>query len=279
MTMRAQKYLPAFVLMLSAAACGSSSSGLNLSPTTIGTITGVSLAVNPPGVGASVAATATVQLSTGSSAAVASGFTSDTPSVATVTTAGVITGVSIGDVTISIDYQGFKASKKVRVLPNYNGIYYGTYTIDSCTETGDFVPLGYCAQLTSSATLPLAFNNAQSAELTTMAGQFAIGSLIGTATGAISSTGALTYAGAFVSGTSRIDLQNFTGSAPAVGQMAGHFEEVWTDSSITGQVFVSCTIHDMTRSSGGLSTSALPNRETPAGPLNLLAAVKSSLRR
>ena len=43
--------------------------------------------------------------------------------LATVTSAGAITGVSIGDVTISVDYQGFKASKKVRVLPNYGGVF------------------------------------------------------------------------------------------------------------------------------------------------------------
>lgn len=271
---RLSAVLPAIVI---AAACGSSGSAL--SPQNVGTITGITLTVNPPPVGSSVAAVGKLSLSTGTTPAVTTGFTSDTPSVATVTSAGVVTGVSIGDVTISVDYQGFKASKKVRVLPSYTGIYFGSYTVDSCTETGDFIPVGNCAKVTAQPTLPLQFASQQSLDLTTLAGQFALGSAVGDATGAVAPDGALTYGGAFVSGTFRIDVQNFAGSVPAIGQMSGHFEQLWTDSTLTGQVLIKCTIHDMTRTSGGLLASALAGRAIVSGPADVFTRVTTALRR
>lgn len=267
----------AAALLTFAVSCGGSTAS-TFSPT-IGTITGISLAVNPPGVGATVQAVATVSLSTGKTADVAAGFTSDTLSVATVTAAGAVTGVSVGDVTIAVDYQGFKASKKVRVLPNYNGIFYGTYTLDSCTESGDFAAQGYCAMLQANAALSIGMNNAQSADLTAMTGQFALGTLAGTGTGTVSSAGALTYSGSIVGGTSRIDVQNFAGTVPATGQIAGRFEQLWIDTSMTGQLLLKCTIHDLTRSSGGVAVASEPGRAVPATLADRVAAWRHTARR
>lgn len=234
---------------MAAAGCGGSSSA-PLAPT-IGTITGVTLTVNPPPVGASVQALAVVTLSTGTSAPVSAGFTSDTPSVATVTAAGVITGVSIGDVTISVDYQGFKASKKVRVLPNYSGVFYGTYTLDSCTDSGGFTDTGFCAGFAAGWIGYLALNNSLSADLTALGGQFILdpsASLgLGTTTGTISPVGDLTLAGTIASGTSRGEFRNFTATVPSIGHIAGHFELVWTDTAMTGTAVMSCKIVDLAR--------------------------------
>lgn len=238
---------------LGAAACGNSG-GSPLSPASLSTITGITLAVNPPGVGATVTATATLSLSTGNFAVVSSGFTSDTPSVATVTAVGAVTGVSIGDVTIAVDYQGFKASRKVRVLPNYAGVFYGSYTLDACVDSGGFTDSGFCAGFSAGSIGYLAVSNLQSADLTTLIGQFIldpdflIG--LGTTTGTISPSGNLAYAGMMLSGTKRADFRNFTGASPSVGHINGHFELVWTDSTMTGSGVKSCTIVDLVRSGG-----------------------------
>lgn len=245
--------------MAAAVSCGGSSGGSATAPSGVATITGITITANPPGIGATVSATATAQLSSGNTVPITSGFTSDALGVVTVTSAGAMTGVSIGDATITVLYQGFSASRRVHVLPNYNGIFSGTYTLDSCTETGGFANQGYCASLTAAGSLPLAFNNLQSPDLTTLSGQFALGSLIGTGNGAISSTGTLTYAGSYLTGTGRIDLQNMTATVPGVGLISGHFEQLWTDSTAAGQLFLSCTIHDLTRVSGGVAATALPS--------------------
>ena len=168
-----------------------------------------------------------------------------------------MTGVSLGDVTISVDYQGFKASKKVRVLPNYNGVFQGAYVIDKCTDTGDFATQGYCATLMSFATLPLALANTQTPDLTSVTGQFALGTIIGTGSGNVSSAGALSYSGAVTSGTARIDLLNLNGAEAVAGKLTGTFEQTWSDSTLVGQMRISCTITDMPRVSGGIATAAM----------------------
>jgi hypothetical protein len=236
-------------IALVASACGSSST---LAPSTVGTITGITLTVNPPGVGTSSSALATVSLSTGTTVPVLSGFASDTPSVATITTAGVMTGVSIGDVTISIDYQGFKASKKVRVLPNYGGTFLGTYTFDACTDTGGYTGGNSCASILPTyplgTTFQIGLSNTQSADLTSMTGQFLLGQLLGNSAGTVSSTGDLTYTGSIVSSSTwRMDFQNFTGGSPSVGHIGGHFQAVWTDTASPGSSVWSCTIVDLVR--------------------------------
>ncbi len=260
-----------------ATACGSSS-GTTLSPTNVSTITGISLVANPPGVGATVSAVATLSLSNGNSVAISSGFTSDTPSVATVTAAGAMTGVSIGDVTIAVDYQGFKASKKVRVLTNYNGVFVGNYTIDSCADTGGFADQAFCAGFPMATPLPIAFNNSQSSDLTTMASLFALGQVQGTGTGAIASNGALTYAGSIVSGTTRLDFRNFAAASASINHYNGTFQIVWTDSVLSGTSTWTCTMQDVTRTSGGAATLSVPSTPIAMSRAALAAAVRSPRR-
>jgi hypothetical protein len=241
------------------------------------TVTGLTISVNPPGIGSTVSAGATATLSSGATAPISQGFTTDTPSVATITSAGAITGLSIGDVTVSVDYQGFRASKKVRVLPSYNGIYSGTYTLDACTPTGAFADQNFCSQFATGSTLQIALNNVQSLDLTTMTSQFLLGQLLGNATATIASNGGLTYSGSAVTGTTTIAVQNFSGSAPAVGQIAGTFQVLWTDSTITGNMVWKCTITSMTRVSGGVAESLLGARHS--APATLFDAMRAIARR
>lgn len=234
-----------------AVSCGGSSSS-PLAPGNVGTITGVTLTANPPGVGSTISAAATITLSTGSTFPVYTGFSSDTPSVATVTPAGVITGVSVGDATIAIDYQGFKASKKIRVLPSYTGTFYGTYTLDKCVDAGGYTGGNSCASTLPTvplgSVLQLAVSNVQSADLTTMTGQFLLGTLLGNSTGTVSSSGALSYAGSVMSSSTwRMDFENFVGSSPSVGHISGRFDIVWTDTASAGSSRWSCTIVDLVR--------------------------------
>lgn len=234
-------------------ACGSTAAPL--SPTLgVSTITGLTLSVTVAGVGATVQQAGTLALSNGHTAPIMSGFTSDTPSVATITPAGLMTGVSIGDVTIAVDYQGFHASQKVRVLPDYSGTFSGTYTLDSCVDSGGYGGVTACAALTANipvgSTGQIQLASTQSADLASLTGQFYLSGLIGNGSGTISTTGGLTYAGSIVSasgGTWRMDFRNFTATSTSVGHIGGHFEVVWTDTAQTGSSVWSCTIIDLAR--------------------------------
>ena len=268
----------ALVAVVSAAACGGSSNGGGSALTPqLTTITGVTFSAITPGVGSSVTEAAVVNLSTGNTAPITSGYSSDTPSVATMTSAGVATGVAIGDVTFSVEFQGFKASKKVRVLPGYQGTFYGNYTLDSCVDTESFTTQGFCAQFTPGVVLTIAVSHSQSADLTSVVGQFLLGSLLGDSTGTVAPNGVMTYSGVHTSGTARVDLQKATITSPSVGNLAGTFELRWTDSAATGGALVKATIQTLARSTGGVATSSLGR--TAPGPDGFLALSKRLLKR
>jgi hypothetical protein len=243
-------------------ACGSSSSlGSQLAPSGV-TVTSLAISVVTPSVGGGAQATATATFSNGSTSPVASGFGGDSPSVATVTSAGVVTGVAIGDVTIFVDYQGMRASKKVHVLPSYSGISVGTYMVDTCAATGGFVTTdpatNFCTEFTADRMLQIAMQNTQSADLTTVTGAFLLGGLQGTGSGTVSPTGTLTYSGAVILGSERMDFRNWTATSPSPGRMVGSFEMVFTDTAMAGQGVVTCKNMDMTRQVSALAFSSAP---------------------
>ena len=245
-------------------ACGSSTSlASQLAPSGSTTVSSLTIAVNPPSVGAGIQASATATFSNGSTTPVASGFTSDTPSVATVTGGGAVTGVAIGDATISVDYQGMRASKKIHVLPSYSGTFVGTYIVNTCTESGGFVnadpTLDFCAAFTTGRVLQTAVQNTQSADLTTLTGLFLLGGLQGSGSGTVSPTGTLTYTGAVVVGTTRMDFRNWTATSPTPGRITGSFDMVWGDSATAGSGIVTCTGMDMTRQASASAISATPS--------------------
>lgn len=258
-------------------ACGSSSSSSTvasvLAPSSTATLTGITLNLATPGVGATVAAAGVATFSSGTVVPITSGYTSDTPAVATVTDAGAVTGNAIGDATITVKYQGLTATKKIRVLPNYAGIFYGDYTIDACVDTLGFKDLGFCTSFTGLGLLPIAFSNTQSADLTTLGGLFALGQLQGTTTGAIAADGKLAFTGGLVSGTTTMSFQDFNVTSPAVGHMQGTFKAVFLDSATTGGATWTCTMTDAIRASGGLLPSVRANRPSVPAVSSLVSAL------
>jgi hypothetical protein len=193
-----------------------------------------------------VQATARATFSTGGSAIVNTGFGSDTPSVATATNAGIVTGVAIGDVTITVDYSGRRASKKVHVLPSYDGYFLGSYIVGTCTQTDGFAAENFCSPYPPGTSLSIEIADNQSADLTTLSGQFRLYPLVGNGAGTVSSTGVLTYNGFLTTGTRRVDLRNWIATSPVPGRVVGSFETVWTDSAVTGQAVMTATNMAMT---------------------------------
>jgi hypothetical protein len=170
-----------------------------------------------------------------------------------------VTGVSIGDVTIFVDYQGQRASKKVHVLPSYSGTFVGTYSVSDCSETGGFVSTNpdddFCTGLVG-LTGSIAIQSTQPADLTTLTGLFQLGGVVGNGSGTVSATGVMTYTGSASSATTRLDFRNFTATSPSPGKIAGSFELVFTDSTITGQGVITGTNLSMTRQA---SAAAIAN--------------------
>ena len=100
-----------------------------------------SLVVSVPAVvltGKSVTAAATATLSNGETRVVSSGWRSDASAIASVSDAGVITGMSNGSANISTTLDGITGSKNIRVAPNYGGNWRGQQVFTSCSATGEF---------------------------------------------------------------------------------------------------------------------------------------------
>jgi hypothetical protein len=110
-----------------------------------------SLAVSSPNsiilIAATEHMTATAGLSNGSTDTPAGTWASDAPGVATVNpSTGLVTGVGPGQATISFDSAGRRATKVIRVVPNYGGRWSGVWQQTHCTYTGVFVRTSVCQQ-------------------------------------------------------------------------------------------------------------------------------------
>src|SRR5687767_9143925 len=106
--------------------------------------------------GASETFTATASMSNGGSQAVSGGvWGSDAPSAASVESAsGRVTGAASGMATIFVDYQGRRGTKLIRVLPNYQGTWSGSYFIRTCSQSGDFARFNFCSNFPENRVFP-----------------------------------------------------------------------------------------------------------------------------
>jgi hypothetical protein len=136
--MRRLSAIVAMGLLVSAAACGKKSPSTP-SPTLTGiVITPVTDMVRINGEETwSVVAT----FSDGSTQSVQAAWSSSAPAVATVNGAGRVRGVAPGQSTITADYQNQRATRQLRVVPDYHGRWEGAWTITGCVDAGDLVGL------------------------------------------------------------------------------------------------------------------------------------------
>jgi len=65
-------------------------------------------------------------------------WNSDAPTVASVDTTGVVRGLSSGWATVYADYQGMRGTRKLRVLPDYQGRWEGDWMVTACRDEGDW---------------------------------------------------------------------------------------------------------------------------------------------
>ena len=153
---RARKHLrPIGCLLAVAVACcaaacgGDSSSGASPSaPSATPTTSSVSVTVKSPiRMGESVQASGTATSTTGQSQNVTSGWRSDNVGIATVTDAGMVTGVANGQTNIFVETGGRRGQQVVRVVPDYQGEWEGTIRVTSCAQTGVFVDIGFCGEV------------------------------------------------------------------------------------------------------------------------------------
>ncbi|MEQ1758773.1 MAG: Ig-like domain-containing protein [Vicinamibacterales bacterium] len=88
-------------------------------------------------------ATGTATLSNGTTQLITTGWRSDAPAVATVTDSGEVTGVARGLANVYVVYGERQGQAQMKVTPGYEGIWGGTRTYLTCTQTAA-IPSGFC---------------------------------------------------------------------------------------------------------------------------------------
>jgi hypothetical protein len=137
-------------LLTTMVACGGKGGGSPTAPSApTPTITGLSItpATDLIKIKASESFTATATFSDGSSRPVQATWGTDTPGVATIDSSGRATGVASGQATIFADYPGAqRATRLLRVVPDYHGRWRGDWSVTACAEEGDW--RGVCQEFT-----------------------------------------------------------------------------------------------------------------------------------
>ncbi len=131
------------------AACGGGGSGSPTNPTPVTPApTVVSLSISPStdliAIQGTVTLGATATMSDGTTKAASGTWASDASAIASVDGTGKVTGVAPGQATVTVTYENVKATRAIRVVPDYQGNWTGDYTVLSCQDSGDFHQEDWC---------------------------------------------------------------------------------------------------------------------------------------
>ena len=224
------------LVLATATACSDSDSGspTSSSPTT----TGVAVTVSSPlRMGQTAQASGTETLSSGQTQSVTSGWLSDAPAVATVTGAGLVTGMTNGRATIHVVAGGRMGQQVVRAVPDYQGRWSGGLLVTSCSETGIFAQIDFCDEFANGSTSGYTLALAQSGELMTATASYGGPGFPGVAapvredgTSVFTPQLSITESGT----TLTIDAA-FNINSLRVGELTGTVNEVWRIPNVTGE--------------------------------------------
>jgi hypothetical protein len=84
----------------------------------------------------------------GTTSTVQGTWSSDNSAVASVDGSGRVTGASSGEATIAATYQTFRATHRLRVVPDFHGRWSGDHRLTGCTADGDFQRGNFCGEFT-----------------------------------------------------------------------------------------------------------------------------------
>lgn len=232
-------------------ACGDSNSNPSGPSTPVVTAQSITVTMaSPVVVGGTAQATAVATMTNGTTQNITSGFKSDIPGVATVTDAGMVTGVAAGAANIYVVSGGQQGTKNIRVVPNYDGKWSGSYYVTSCSQTGIFALADLCDTFSVNKVMP--YNMSLSQSGSSVSGAFAMGTLVfSQSSNTIDGGGQLALNGSYSSGTTSINA-SWSLTCPTAGRLNGTLQHTWRDSGYSGQLVVTGTIRDSMKTATAL---------------------------
>jgi hypothetical protein len=207
--------------------------------------------------GQTAQATGTETRSNGQTQAVTTGWQSDAPGIASVTTGGLVTGVANGRATIYVVASGRQGQQVVRVVPDYQGRWIGGLRVTSCAETGVFAELDFCDDFPVGETLGYSLNLSQTGEQLTSTVIYGPELTLAPVNTPIREDGSAAFStsGSYSdSGVTISVAPSFTINSPRVSELTGTSTDVWRLPNITGEGRLAFELVRTTRT--GTSTSS-----------------------
>jgi hypothetical protein len=174
---------------------------------------------------------------------------SDNTQVATVND-GHVVAVGPGQATIYADCTHGRATRLLRVVPEYAGSWFGIYTYSECSATGDVATRRICNGFLPGGQALLGLRLSRNREHVT--GTVILGTLTGDAAGDIGLSGSLTLAGSLRFEEDGFAEQIVLSEWDTIAErelMTGRFVQTWTMTDAAGSMRVVCDIVRMTRTS------------------------------
>lgn len=216
--------------------------------------------------------TVTASFSDGTSQVVQGTWGSDAPGVATAD-AGRVTGVAAGTATIFADYQGFRATRAIRVVPDYHGRWDGDWAVGSCTGDGDFIDL--CSEYATGELFGLTLVANQNRDAITGTTDFG-DNLPGPVTGTIQPNGHLVVSGTYTISVDDVTMELTVGEWDTTTtdnqRMTGHLAVTGRAVGVQGSFKIAGDLHVVAKTSSVPAAVRGPNG-------SLLGRVRAALRR
>jgi len=265
-----RKLLPAFACVILFAACGDDNGNPTAPSTPASNVNSITVNLaDSIKVGETTQASGTANMSNGSTQAVSSGWQSDNPQVATVTSTGAVAGVGNGRATIFVVQGGRQGQKVIRVVPDYQGVWQGRYTVNACVDSGIIRSAGGCASFFPGSSAPYGLTLTQSGEA--VSGRMTLGQATTEAISSpIAADGGLQFNTVVNSNISRVDVVVRLNQA-FPGQLSGTLNQNWiANGGFPGTMNFAATISSGAKTSGLRTVSRL----LPTSLDELLRAVR-----
>jgi hypothetical protein len=241
--MAGMKLLQVLVLLVAAAgaACNSKDSTPG-SPSETVTALAISPATDFLKLKATERFTVNASLGGGTTRAVTPRWSSDTASVATVDSGGLVTAVATGSATIIADYEGLRATRLIQVLPDYAGRWTGDFVVESCSVSGSFLPQ-WCTQIRTLPALPARLDLVQTRSA--ISGSWTLQEdATGPITGNVAANGVLALQGNVIRGGITTTISSWESLTTDNLSMSGSFTLTWRASGLSGSATTRVTLRN-----------------------------------
>ncbi len=208
--------------------------------------------------------TANAASSDGTTRAVQASWSSDATTVATVDSNGRVTGVGPGESTIAADYQGTRATRRLRVVPDYQGTWQGGWRLTQCASDGDWSRSTICQDLHNGDVFVLSLTLSQSRASVT--GTIDLGDLPGPAQGSIGTGGQLALTSTFTTPIDTVSLETSISNWESLSldntTMTGRFKLTFREAGLQGSARLDGELYAFTKAANALTGSPRPLRQS-----------------